>query len=207
MPKNIGVRLVVFPEILGNFTAEPNSPTVMWSPQLQPVAFPWSEVRAQYPAAYAALFDTSGTLGLYAQGDAPHQFSQYADLGARESGTAEYMRMFELRDLYEFFEAQNLCLGLLKTAQIWQYNAPWIYAFEVKTEESFFSLKVMAEGTKPRVEAEKMLFLRAFELLEEKLTRSGNFHVEPAAGTADAVGVHLDTAESNPGAGFGTAQL
>lgn len=157
----------------------------MWTPQLAPAAFPWEAIRAQYPAAYAALFDTSGGLSLYNRGAEPHQFELRREVP--EGETAEYAqaahpqdmvafaREFALRDLYIFFDGygihavvspQMLALSALPGPPQWEYC--------LKNPGGGFFYQAFGAGYFTRLVAEKTAFTHAFRLLNDRLST----HVE-----------------------------
>ena len=165
----------------------------MWTPQLAPAEFPWGEIQAQYPAAYAALFALKpDTLHLYPAGPAPHQFEQrrevpegeteeFAQL-AHPADMVLFARDFRLRDLYEFFDGYGLYISVQPHAM---NTAGWSYHPFGPTEQAHpdmggWSYSIATGGSvgrmRSRHDAETMAFMLAFAALENRLKLS--YYVE-----------------------------
>ncbi len=158
----------------------------MWTPQLAPTVFPWAEIQAQYPAAYAALFTLSpATLHLHPTGAAPHQFEQravvpqgeteeFAQL-AHPADMVLFAREFQLRDLYEFFDGHGLHIiiqpSVVRSVEWTHSPLPVTISGPPRAGGWDFSIAT-GGGMGPmssRHEAETTAFLLAFAALDVKL--------------------------------------
>ena len=116
----------------------------------------WKEIEKKYPKAFLKLNEWYGIGLLEFNKEEPERYGHYFTDGVH---AVLMWNDFEIRDLYDFFDEQGIMCIVTLLNKRWVYsnidNLEWEHS-----ERSIF---------KTRKEAEKAAFLKAFEILEQKL--------------------------------------
>ena len=106
----------------------------------------WEKIREKYPKAWDLLIINHATHNAWGEIDSP------------EVWDISKITSWELRHLYDFFDEQGIIIEIKWYKTDFRYNI-W-----------FNDYVRNAQHRKTRTEAEEQAFLKAFEILEEKLS-------------------------------------